>query len=91
MRRACRAVSILFGVLYAIALALFAVGTFGLLGQEPDPLAGVFLILLGTPWVQLVGHVPDAAGPWVGALTPLINWAIIGLACALARAAAHRQ
>ena len=37
-------------VLYVMALGLWAIGTYGLFGQEQDPLSAVFLVPLGLPW-----------------------------------------
>lgn len=64
--------------LYAAALFVWAVGTFGWFGQERDPLSGVFLVPLGLPWTMLADGAPDAALPWIGALAPLVNIAILG-------------
>ncbi|MEQ8411217.1 MAG: hypothetical protein RIB52_06655 [Erythrobacter sp.] len=62
--------------LYALALALLLVGTFGLFGQERDPLAGIFLVPLGLPW-NLIGDRIGLAGAWLGILAPAINAAIL--------------
>lgn len=62
--------------LYLVALALLAIGTFGLFGQERDPLSGVFLMPLGLPW-NLVGDRIGLAGPWLAVLAPAINAAIL--------------
>ncbi|OBV10589.1 hypothetical protein I603_1802 [Erythrobacter dokdonensis DSW-74] len=59
-----------------IALALLAIGTFGLFGQERDPLSAVFLLPLGLPW-NLVGDRIGLAGPWLPILAPGINAAIL--------------
>ena len=42
----CNWVIILFGLLYLVALALLLIGTYGLFGQERDPLSGIFLLPL---------------------------------------------
>ena len=63
--------------LYAAALFIWAVGTFGWFGQERDPLSAVFLVPLGLPWTIFAGGAPDAALPWIGALAPLLNIAIL--------------
>lgn len=63
--------------LYAIALALFIIGTFGLFGQVPDPLSGIFLLPLGVPWYMLGNGLSDPARPWIAVLAPLINLAIV--------------
>lgn len=64
-------------VLYAAALFIWAVGTFGWFGQERDPLSAVYLMPLGLPWTIFAGALPDAVLPWAGALSPLINIAIL--------------
>ncbi|WP_188641337.1 hypothetical protein [Blastomonas marina] len=69
-------VVILFAALYAIALALLAVGTFGWFGQEQDPLSGLFLIPLGLPWNLLADKI-GLGGPASAILAPAINLAIL--------------
>ncbi len=87
----CRLVSVVFGVLYTVALGLFAVGTFGLFGQPTDPLAGVFLIPLGVPWIYMIDGFPEAIRPWAVALAPLLNWFLFGLFCAVVRSSTRRE
>jgi hypothetical protein len=77
----CRYVVWLFAILYAGALALLAVGTFGLFGSERDPLAGVFLIPLGMPWNGLIDLAPEALWPWLAMAAPAVNLAILWGAC----------
>lgn len=67
---------IVFALFYAIALALLAIGTFGLFGQERDPLSGIFLMPLGLPW-NLIGDRAGLSGPWLAMLAPAINAAIL--------------
>ncbi len=81
----CKWVVRIFVVLYALALALLLVGTFGLFGQDRDPLAAVFLIPLGLPWVYMVDLFPEALRPWAAALSPLLNIAIIAFLCRIVR------
>ena len=68
-------------VLYALALLLLLVGTFGLFGSPRDPLAGVFLVPLGLPWSRLVDAFPEPLWPWLAAAAPTVNLAIILLLC----------
>lgn len=75
-------------VLYGLALILFLVGTFGLFGAARDPLAGVFLVPLGLPWIRLVDAFPEPLWPWLGAAAPLLN---IALLYALRRYARGRE
>ncbi|MFL0357400.1 hypothetical protein ACI5KX_13080 [Erythrobacter sp. GH1-10] len=65
-----------FIALYAAALALLAIGTFGWFGQEQDPLSGIFLMPLGLPW-NLIGDRIGLTGPWFAILAPAINAAIL--------------
>lgn len=65
-----------------LALFLWAVGTFGWFGQEPDPLSAVFLIPIGLPWNRF------GEGLAIALLAPLANVAILeGLSRLLARRA----
>ena len=62
--------------LYAVALFLLAVGTFGWFGQEKAPLSGVFLMPLGLPWTIIADRL--GFGGWLAAvLAPAINAAIL--------------
>ena len=73
------------GVLYLVALALLLIGTFGLFGQERDPLAGVFLIPLGLPWIFWLDWASDALRPWLAAAAPMLNLAILAALCRMVR------
>ena len=81
MCRTCKLILAGFLLLYAAALCLLAIGTFGLFGSERDPLAGVFLIPLGLPWILLGDSFPDSFRPWFAAGAPLINVLGIWLIC----------
>lgn len=76
----------IWGTLYLAALFLFLVGTFGLFGSETGPLAGVFLVPLGLPWIRLVDLFPEPLWPWLGAASPLVNMLLL---YALHRVARH--
>ena len=69
------------GACYLVALALLLIGTFGLFGQERDPLSGVFLIPLGLPWVSLLDGVSDGFKPWLAVLAPAFNLFILMALC----------
>jgi hypothetical protein len=84
MRRACKLVIFVFGALYLLALALLAIGTWGLFGQPRDPLSGVFLLPLGLPWNLMLDGFPDAWLPWLAAAAPLVNLALFLILCRLA-------
>ncbi|MCL5779336.1 hypothetical protein M1105_20525 [Limibaculum sp. FT325] len=77
----CRIVVVGFAIAWIGALGLFLIGRFGLFGQEADPLSGVFLIPLGFPWIWLIDLAPEAAWPWLGALAPGVNLALIAALC----------
>ncbi|MWD26248.1 hypothetical protein E0K89_002015 [Aquicoccus sp. SCR17] len=76
----CRVLLIAFAALWAAALFLLAIGTFGWFGQERDPLSGVYLIMLGAPWIQMVGNAGLAA-PVQAVLAPGINLLLLFLIC----------
>jgi hypothetical protein len=65
-----------FLIAYVIALALLAISTFGLFGQERDPLGGVFLMPLGLPW-NLIGDRIGITSWLFAAAAPLINLGIL--------------
>lgn len=79
--RICRTILTIFALLYAIAMVLFLIGTFGWFGQEPDPLAAVFLIPLGLPWNLFLDSVPDPLRAWAAAAAPLLTVLIIRIVC----------
>lgn len=75
--RLCRIFMVLFALLWVLALVELAIGTFGLFGQERDPLSGVYLVVLGAPWIQLAG----SGGPAAAVLAPGVNLLILLLIC----------
>jgi hypothetical protein len=79
----CRLVVITFAVLYAVALGLYLVGTFGWFGQDTGPLAGIFLVPLGLPWSLI--EVPDAVRLPLGIGAPFLNLVILWVICRLIR------
>ncbi|MEE4119547.1 MAG: hypothetical protein V2I65_11075 [Paracoccaceae bacterium] len=85
----CTWIAWIFGALCFAAIALLIVGTFGLFGQERDPLSGVFLMPLGLPWNRWIGWIPDEARAWAAAAAPLLNLAILSALCRFARRALY--
>jgi len=81
MRRACAILRTVLLIAWLIALALYFVGTFELLGQEMGPLAAVFLIPLGLPWTLFVDAAPEPAWTWLTALAPLVSIALLTQIC----------
>lgn len=86
MSRTCKWIFFGFLLLYLSALALLAIGTFGLFGNERDPLAGAFLMPLGLPWNLLADVASETLRPWWAAGAPLVNLLLIRLVCRLRRA-----
>jgi hypothetical protein len=76
----CRIVIIGFAVLWFLSLVILAIGTFGWFGQEQDPLSGVYVVLLGSPWIQFIGSA-GMASPLVGIVAPVVNLLCLVLAC----------
>ncbi len=78
--RFCRYITGGFAELWLFAIGVLAIGTFGWFGQEQDPLSGVYLILLGAPWVQFASNA-GLSGPVLAILLPALNFAILFLLC----------
>jgi hypothetical protein len=66
----------IFVALYAVAFALYIIGTYGLFGSPSGPLAGVFLMPIGLPW-NILGDRLGLASPALGFLAPAVNAAIL--------------
>ena len=66
----------IFAALYFLAVLLLLISTFGLFGQERDPLGGVFLLPLGLPWNIIADRI-GLAGPAAMIAAPAINLAIL--------------
>lgn len=81
MSKLCRAIVIIFGIAYVLALGILLIGTFGLFGQERDPLSAVFLLPLGLPWNLFVDPLPDMLKPWLAVLAPALNLVILRTIC----------
>lgn len=77
----CRVVILIFALFYLLALGLFLIGTFGLFGEEKDPLSGVFLLPLGLPWNLFLDILPDTARAWATAAAPFVNLILLRLLC----------
>lgn len=82
----CRIAVAGFALAYAAALALLAVGTWGLLGAERDPLSGVYLLLLGLPWSHLADRVSVGFGQVMAFVAPAVNLGLLVALCAWRRA-----
>ncbi len=72
-------------VAWALALVLFVVGTYGLFGQQRDPLSGVFLIPLGMPWVLWLDGFGETLRFWLGLAAPALNLALLAVICRMLR------
>ena len=81
MHLLCRWIVRLFALAYLVALALLVIGTFGLFGQERDPLSGVVLVPLGLPWNRWVDMLPQGLPMWGMILAPVLNLIILRALC----------
>ena len=81
----CNIATWAFAVAYAVALYLLAVGTWGWLGTERDPLSGVFLIPLGLPWNCLIDSFSDGNRALLASLAPALNLVILFSVCSALR------
>ena len=77
----CRIVIWIFVFLYLAAIFLLLVGTFGLFGNEKDPLSGIFLLPLGLPWALAAHLAPEPSWPWLTGLAPAINLGLLVVLC----------
>lgn len=59
----CKWVVRLYAGLYLLALVVLAIGVFGLFGRDQDPLAAVYLVPLGLPWVLWADGAPETRLP----------------------------
>ncbi|MCI5112138.1 MAG: hypothetical protein MRY75_16450 [Marivita sp.] len=83
MASACRWIVRIAWAYYLGALALLLIGTFGLFGQERDPLSAVFLIPIGVPWIFWLDGLSETLKPWAAAFAPVLNLIILGTLCRL--------
>jgi hypothetical protein len=67
--------------LYLLALVVLVTGTFGLFGEETDPLSGVFLMPLGLPWNRMIDFFPEPLWPWLAAVASAVNFDILWRLC----------
>lgn len=80
-RGRCRIFTVVFALLYGLALLLWVLGTFGLFGVERDPLSGAYLLPLGLPWVLAVDLFPEPARPWLALACPAITLILLVWLC----------
>lgn len=79
----CYLIVRIFALLYLLAVVILIIGTFGLMGQDQDPLSGVFLLPLGLPWALWLDGLSEPLKTWAGALAPLPNLLLLGVLCRL--------
>jgi len=65
----------------AIALALYLVGTYGWFGSPREPLAAVFLVPLGLPWILWLDVLPSAMLPTAAIAAPALNLILLWSLC----------
>ena len=75
----CRIFIALFTLLYVLALMVFLTGTYGWFGQDTGPLAGIFLIPLGMPWILV--NLGDPYDGYLALLSPIVSIALLWIAC----------
>lgn len=73
MSRACRLFVISFAMLYAAAFVLFLTGIYGWFGSPQGPLAGIFLVPLGLPWILWLDGLPSGLRPESAIAAPALN------------------
>lgn len=81
MSRSCRYILMAFAALYATAVALFLIGNFGWFGSPKGPLAGVFLVPLGVPWIWWLDGLPPRLLPAAAITAPALNLLLLWGLC----------
>lgn len=81
MRLICRIVVYGYGLLYLGALGMYVVYGWGLFGHQPEALAGLYLVMIGYPWIGALEWFPEALWPWLGILAPLGNLLALLVLC----------
>lgn len=81
MSRPCRWMVFGFAGLYAAAFALFLIGNYGWFGSPQGPLAGVFLVPLGLPWILWIDGLPESLRPASAAAAPVLNLLLLWGLC----------
>jgi hypothetical protein len=81
MSRTCRLIVIILAVSYAAALSLFLIGTFGWFGSPQGPLAGIFLMPLGLPWILWLDGLPPVSRPASAIVAPALNLLLLWGLC----------
>lgn len=81
MSRICRFLVIAFALLYAAAVGLYLVGTYGWFGSPRGPLAGVFLVPLGLPWNRWLDSLPLTMLPAAAVAAPALNLLLLWSLC----------
>jgi len=85
MVRICRTVFWLYVIACVASLLLVAVSATGMFGFRPDPLSGIFAVVLAQPWLSLTSWLTSGAHPVVAlihvALCVVLNAAFIHYIC----------
>lgn len=81
MKIVCRVFFWLFIASYLFAIFVYLTGVFGWFNTESDPLSGIFLIILGQPWITLSALLPESLLLFTGIIAPVLNAAIIFVIC----------
>ena len=85
MRRVCRFVILAYIIVCIAALAIIPMTAAGTFGIQPDPLSGIYALLLASPWILLladfVGNGDMVANMAMAAISMAINVVILLLLC----------
>ncbi len=85
MRRICPAIIVIYVAACVAALALIPMNAAGMFGMAPDPLSGIYAMLLASPWIYLLdgllgnGDLPRNMAMAVFSMA--INTSLLGLLC----------
>lgn len=74
MTNICRTITITYAIACLGALLIVPLNASGAFGMQPDPLAGIFAILLATPWPMLTDGLIKTDDP---------NWNLVLVAAGM--------
>lgn len=85
MRRICPAIIVIYVVACVASLSLIPMNAAGMFGMAPDPLSGIYALLLASPWIYLLdglfGNGDVARNMALAVASMAINIGLLGLLC----------
>jgi hypothetical protein len=89
--KAARIIARIYVLICLGSLALFAIGTFGWFGVEPDPISAAFAILAAMPWSLAFSALYSPAVTLAGLLAAMLLNVLLILAIGRVLSRVHRN